>query len=103
MGNLYQVATCVERFIRMGHGASQWPRFLAVSWDKYCSEKGIITLYMNSLGIYLIVKLDTLERLENTLAITEYLATNFKANIYLWEIAPYQNDILENLLPGKVK
>ena len=58
---------------------------------------------MNSLGIYLIVKLDTLERLENTLAITEYLATNFKANIYLWEIAPYQNGILENLLPGKVK
>ena len=65
--------------------------------------KYIYNHIMDSFGIYLIVKLDTLERLENTLAVSEYLATNFKANIYLWEIAPYQNGILENLLPGKVK
>ena len=58
---------------------------------------------MDSLGIYLIVKPDTLERLENTLAITKYLATHFEANIYLWEVASHQNGILENLLPGKVK
>ena len=65
--------------------------------------KYIYNHIMDSFGIYLIVKLDTLERLENTLAVSEYLAANFKANIYLWEIAPYQNGILENLLPGKVK
>ena len=58
---------------------------------------------MNSLGIFLIVKLDTMERLENTLAVSKYIATQFNANIYLCEIAPHQNGILENMLPGKVK
>ena len=47
---------------------------------------------MNSLGIYLIVKLDTLERLENTLAITEYLATNFKGVDFVY---PYERYFYE--------
>ena len=58
---------------------------------------------MNKIGIFLIVKLDTLERLENTLVVTKYLATHFNANIYLWEVSSYHNGVLENLLPGKVK
>ena len=44
-----------------------------------------------------------MERLENTLAVSKYLATHFNANIYLWEVSSYHNGVLENLLPGKVK
>lgn len=58
---------------------------------------------MSNTGFFLIVKLDTLERLENTLAVSKYLATHFNANIYLWEVSSYHNGVLENLLPGKVK
>ena len=52
---------------------------------------------MNSLGIYLIVKLDTLERLENTLAVTEYLATNFKGVDFVYPYERYFYDTSEEL------
>ena len=49
---------------------------------------------MSNTGFFLIVKLDTLERLENTLAVSKYLATHFNANIYLWEVSSYHNGVL---------
>lgn len=50
----------------------------------------------------LLVRLDTIERLENTLAIVEYLASSFSTNIHLLECGSYNNHVLEKLLPNCV-
>ena len=41
---------------------------------------------LNDTGILLIVRIDTKERLENAIAITDFLVKHFNAPIYMWEI-----------------
>ncbi len=45
-----------------------------------------------------LVKLDTIERLENVLAVTNFLILNVETNIEILECAPYNNGLLEKLL-----
>ena len=58
---------------------------------------------LNDTGILLIVRIDTKERLENAIAITEFLVKHFNPPIYMWEIDAYNNGFLKKLIPTKVK
>ncbi len=50
----------------------------------------------------LIGKIDTYERLENALAVAEYLCSILETNIYFWEIGRTPNNILPRLLPESI-
>lgn len=49
------------------------------------------------------VRLDSVDRLENILAITQYLCSNFETNIWVSEYASYNNCILKKLLHKKIQ
>ena len=51
----------------------------------------------------LLVRLDTIERLENTLVTINYLITNFNTNIKVLEVAPYCSGLLKKMLHRKVE
>ncbi len=48
------------------------------------------------------IKIDTIERLENILAVTEFLTSNFNTNIKVCEIASYNNEVLQKLLDKQI-
>lgn len=50
-----------------------------------------------------IVRFDTIERLENTIHVVNYLNGFFGTNIYLWEYACWDNGIMRHLLPTGIK
>ncbi len=47
----------------------------------------------------LLVRLDSMERLENVLCVTRFLLREFDTHVLLWECAAYPNGILRKLLP----
>ena len=49
------------------------------------------------------VRLDTIERLENTLAATQFLASAFETNIMVSEYFAYNNGLLERLLGNSIR
>ncbi len=51
----------------------------------------------------LIGKIDTYERLENALAVADFLCKHLDSNIYFWEIGRTPNNILPRLLPKSIK
>ena len=48
-----------------------------------------------------IVKLDSIERLENTIHLVEYLDRHFETNIMVREYACWNNGVLQNILSNK--
>ena len=50
-----------------------------------------------------LIRLDSIDRLENILLITEFINKYFKTNILLLEVNAYNNKILSRLLPKNVK
>lgn len=58
---------------------------------------------MNDLTILIPVRLDTIERLENTLAVTQFLLSNFETNIRVAEFSSYNNGLLEKLLDKSIQ
>jgi predicted glycosyltransferase involved in capsule biosynthesis len=50
----------------------------------------------------ILVRLDSVRRLENILTVTEYLSRCFYTNIIVWEADAYNNNVLRKLLSGKV-
>ena len=50
----------------------------------------------------LIVKFDTVERIENTVHIANYLYNHFNTNIILWEFGRWNNGIMQRMLPDGV-
>ena len=58
---------------------------------------------LKDFSFLIIVKLDTIERLENTIHTVNYLNTFFDTNIYLWEYGSWNNGIIKQLLPAEVK
>ena len=50
-----------------------------------------------------LVRLDTIDRLENTLAATQFLSSNFNATISVLECAPFNNGLLERLLDKNIQ
>jgi hypothetical protein len=57
---------------------------------------------MKDLTFLILVRLDSIQRLENVLAVTSYLLRCFDTNIMLWEADCYNNDILKSLLHSKI-
>jgi predicted glycosyltransferase involved in capsule biosynthesis len=49
------------------------------------------------------VRLDTIERLENTLAATQFLVSSFETNIMVSEYSAYNNGLLERLLEKSIQ
>lgn len=51
----------------------------------------------------LLVRLDTVERLENTLISTKFLVSNFDTTVRVLEVSPYCNGLLKKLLHRRVE
>ncbi len=49
------------------------------------------------------IRLDTIDRLENTLATTQFLLSNFETNIRVAEFSSYSNGLLEKLLDKSIR
>ena len=49
------------------------------------------------------IRLDNIQRLENLMLATEYLFAHFDTNIHILEADGYNNLLITNLLPGKIK
>jgi predicted glycosyltransferase involved in capsule biosynthesis len=58
---------------------------------------------LSDLTFLLLVRLDTIERLENTLVVTEYITTHFDTNIFVLECAPFNNGLLKRLLQENIR
>lgn len=50
----------------------------------------------------ILVRLDSIERLENILTVTQFLVSNFNTTIEVLECSPYKNGLLEKLLVKEV-
>ena len=57
---------------------------------------------LNDVTFLLVVRLDTIERLENTLHVASFLHAHFQAQVLLWEVADYSNGFLTRLIPRGV-
>lgn len=53
--------------------------------------------------ILLVARFDSIQRLENALAISEYLSNTFDTNIHLWEFDKRDNGIFKRLKPQEVQ
>jgi len=52
---------------------------------------------LTDVALIFLVRLDTIERLENLLAVSRFLMKNLESKILVLECAPFKNGILENL------
>ncbi len=57
---------------------------------------------LQNVTVLIPVRIDSIIRLENVLAVISYLWENFELNIMVWEAAPYNNHKLQRLLPSNV-
>lgn len=57
---------------------------------------------LKAVTFLLICRFDTIERLESTLHVVNYLNDNFYSNILLWEYGSWNNNIVRQLLPSNV-
>ena len=53
---------------------------------------------MNDVAILMIVKFDSIDRLENTLVVLNHILNNFDTNLYVWEVGKFNNQILRTLV-----
>jgi hypothetical protein len=58
---------------------------------------------LEELTFLIIVRLDSIERLENILSVTKFLSSNFKSNIAVAEYSAYNNGLLTKLLAKKIR
>lgn len=57
---------------------------------------------LKDIAFLIITKFDSIARLENALAVTQFLTKNFETNVYLWEFASHYNGFVETLMPSEV-
>ena len=57
---------------------------------------------LKDITFLILVKIDTIERIENLLAVTQFLISNFDTNIEVLEVAPYNNGIIKKVLNKSV-
>ncbi|MDR1763359.1 MAG: hypothetical protein LBR64_05330 [Dysgonamonadaceae bacterium] len=57
---------------------------------------------LNDVTFLFLVRLDSVQRLENLLVVTDVLLKHFDTNVTIWESAPYNNGILQKLLNRKI-
>lgn len=58
---------------------------------------------MKDVTFLVLVKIDTVNRLENVLAVTDYLGSHCLANIKVWECGSFNNHVLERLIADDVE
>lgn len=63
----------------------------------------MIKYNLDNIAFLLIVKLDSIERLENTIHTVNFLNRYFDTEIHLWEISTFSNGIIQKIIPGSVK
>jgi predicted glycosyltransferase involved in capsule biosynthesis len=56
-----------------------------------------------NVALTFLVKLDTIDRLENVLAVTKFLISNLESEIMVLECSPFNNGVLEKLLDQTVQ
>ena len=59
--------------------------------------------YLQDFTFLILIRIDSVQRLENILAVTEYLAKNFHTQIIVLEADRYNNKILQSLLNRNVR
>jgi len=57
---------------------------------------------LSDVTFLILVRLDSIDRLENILATSQFLCSNFKTNIWVSEYATYNNDLLGKLLDENI-
>lgn len=60
-------------------------------------------LQTHQFSFLLLVRLDTIDRLENIISVTKFLGSNFDATISVLECSPYNNGILGKLLNKSIQ
>ena len=58
---------------------------------------------LTDLTFIILVRLDSIERLENILETTRYLSLNFETNIWVSEYSSYNNGLLKKLLNKRIR
>lgn len=58
---------------------------------------------LSDVTFLIIVRLDSIDRLENILATTQFLVSNFDTNIWVSEYSAYNNGLLEKLLDSNIR
>ena len=58
---------------------------------------------LTDLTFLILVRLDSIVRLENTLEITQFLSSNFETNIWVSEYSSYNNGLLERILDKNIR
>ena len=58
----------------------------------------MIKYNLSNISLIFLVRLDTVERIENLFAVINFLKQNLETNFMILECAPYNNGILERLL-----
>lgn len=59
-------------------------------------------ILLHDVAFLIIVKYDSIIRLENTVHVINYLANNFDANIYVWEVGTFYNGFAEKLISNDI-
>ena len=57
---------------------------------------------ITDMAILMIVKFDSIDRLENTLVVIDYILENFKTNLYVSEIGTFNNGIFRRVMDKKI-
>ena len=60
-------------------------------------------MHLKQLTFLFLVRLDTIDRLENIITVTNYIAYNFDSPIFVLECAPFNNGVLEKLLNKRIR
>jgi len=58
---------------------------------------------LSDITFLVLVRLDTIDRLENVLEITQFLSSNFETNIWVSEYSSFNNGLLEKLLNKNIR
>jgi len=53
---------------------------------------------LSDVTFLILVRLDSIDRLQNILEVTQFLSSNFKTNIWVSEYSPFKDSLLEKLL-----
>jgi predicted glycosyltransferase involved in capsule biosynthesis len=57
---------------------------------------------LKDVTFFILIRLDSIQRLENIIAVTNYLCRYFQTNLVVWEASSYNNGILKSLLNRNV-
>ncbi|GHU83025.1 hypothetical protein FACS189415_4510 [Bacteroidia bacterium] len=57
---------------------------------------------LKDVTFFILIRLDSIQRLENIIAVTNYLCRFFETNLVVWEASSYNNGILKSLLNRNV-